>query len=318
MGAYQCWLSQRERLRESLQNAVDTNGATFAARHAIAQVEQNTMAEQTDDLLRQQTGILFSCVKTSLNLLDISITTKVWVAQAQEENPKKKFALLALLTALVCAAVAGFYGYLKNLPLVWFPVALAVVAVITLYFAQNRRQSRSIPADDKFKVTAKPDAEKLFQAIDAQMKAIDRYMNDFSYLNEQCAVQNNAQELKNVNVLADLMQAVYDCKGEAGEDAVAAAERLLQCLGVRTATYRAEDYRLFTVLPSLSATHTIMPALVSVKDGALLYRGTAAVVSDNPAPEQVMQPAASVPETLAAAQSASNPADSFAQPGGQA
>jgi hypothetical protein len=47
---------------EHLRNAGDASAA-YLTRHAIAQVEQNVMAEQPDDLLRQQTGILFACVK---------------------------------------------------------------------------------------------------------------------------------------------------------------------------------------------------------------------------------------------------------------
>ena len=49
MGAYQCWLAQRERLREALAATGDAAGAAYLTRHTLAQVEQNTMAEQPDD-----------------------------------------------------------------------------------------------------------------------------------------------------------------------------------------------------------------------------------------------------------------------------
>ena len=279
MSAYQNWVQQRERLREALQRTGDAASAAYETRHAIAQVEQNAMAEQPDDLLRQQTGILFSCVKTSLNLLDISVTTKVWVAQTQMEPRAKKAWLVPLLVAAVCLLIAGGYGYSKGLWLVWLPVAVATVCVAVTLWALRRKPANPALTDDRLNVTAKPDADKLFSAIDAQLKAIDRYINDFAYLNEQSALQNQAPDSRNAALLAELMQTAYECEGESGEEVIQTAHRLLSSLGIQAVAYQPRDARLFTVLPSLSQTRTLVPALLSLKDGALLYRGTAAVIS---------------------------------------
>jgi len=293
MSAYQCWLTQKERLREALQASGDTANAASLTRHTLAQVEQNVMAEQPDDLLRQQTGILFSCFRTSLNLLDISITTKVWVAQTQAEKPKARPASWWLLPACAAQLAAGLIAYLKNMPLIWMPLAAALVLTLVGWFALRRSPREAEPAEDRLKVTAKPDTEKLFQSIDAQMKAIDRYVNDFAYLNEQNALRNSTPGWKNVAALAELMEAVYECDGEAGQEAAATAERLLSGMGARAVPYSAADAGLFNVLPSITETRTLVPALVSLKDGALLYRGTAAALTaENTAAAAVAPPAA--------------------------
>jgi len=278
MSAYQCWVAQRSRLRESLQNASDAAAAAYLTRHALAQVEQNAMAEQPDDLLRQQTGILFSCCKTSLNLLDISITTRVWVARSQADKPKRKPAFWLLLPACAVQLGLALYAYFTNLPLLWIPTAVSFAATLAGWWMLTHTPAQNPLTDDRLKVTAAPDTDKLFSAIDAQMKAIDRYVNDFQYLNEQNALQNNTAEGKNIALFAELMEAVYECEGDAQENAVYTAERLLASAGVRAVPYASADARLFNILPSLTESRTLVPALLSAKDGALLYRGTAAVM----------------------------------------
>ena len=279
MGAYQCWTTQRERLRETLAAAGDAAGAAYLVRHTLSQVEQNTMAEQPDDLLRQQTGILFACVKTSLNLLDISLTSKVWVAQTAAGKPKGGIWRWLLLAALALAAGIGTFAYLRGQWLLFAATATAAVLGTAGWLLQRRAAKQTgVFDEDRLKVTTMPDAEQLFKAVEAQMRAIDRYINDFAYLNEQSALSHSVPDAQSISVLADLMQAVYETDGEAGEDAAAAAEHLLASLGVRAAGYTPQDARLFTVLPSISETRTLSPALLATKDGALLRRGTAAVM----------------------------------------
>ncbi len=279
MGAYQCWTTQRERLRETLAAAGDAAGAAYLVRHTLSQVEQNTMAEQPDDLLRQQTGILFACVKTSLNLLDISLTSKVWVAQTAAGKPKGGIWRWLLLAALALAAGIGTFAYLRGQWLLFAATATAAVLGTAGWLLQRRAAKQTgVFDEDRMKVTTMPDAEQLFKAVEAQMRAIDRYINDFAYLNEQSALSHSVPDAQSISVLADLMQAVYETDGEAGEDAAAAAEHLLASLGVRAAGYTPQDARLFTVLPSISETRTLSPALLATKDGALLRRGTAAVM----------------------------------------
>ncbi|MDD3214109.1 MAG: hypothetical protein PHY64_10565 [Eubacteriales bacterium] len=277
MSVYQCWVAQKQPLREALP--ADAQGISYQLRHALAQVEQNAMAEQPDDLLRQQTGILFSCFKTSLNLLDISVTTKVWVAQSHKEE-KKRSRPAAWWFSIACAVqlVAGLFAYAKGTALIWIPLASSLVSTIVGWIVAGRAPGTAAIPEDRLKVTAKPDTEKLFQAVDAQMKAIDRFINDFAYLNEQNALKNSSPDIRRIASLAELMQAVYECDGEAGEEAVAAAEKLLLGSGARAVSYTPEAEAMFNILPSLSQTRTLTPALVSQKDGTLLYRGTAAVL----------------------------------------
>ena len=278
MSAYQCWLAQRERLREGLASAGDAQSATYLTRHTLAQVEQDTMAEQSDDLLRQQTGILFSCVRQSLNLLDIPVNTKVWLT-AKEAGHSGSHGWRWLLACGVvilgaCAAAAWFSAQLLLLAGLAAGTALSGAAWLLHGRAQH---ARGLPEEDRIQLTARPDAEKLFHAVDAQMRAIDRYIHDFAYLNEQSAMTGSMPDHQSVSALADLLQAVFDVDGAAGEDAVSAAERLLAGMGIRAVSFSPQEQRFFTVLPSISETRTLAPALVSLKDGTLLHRGTAAV-----------------------------------------
>jgi hypothetical protein len=282
MSAYQCWCDQKERLREGLRANGEGPGAASLVRHALSQVEQNAMAQQPDDLIRQQTGILFSCFKTSLQMLEITVTTKVWVAQSQSEKSKHRPAAWWLLTACAIQLLLGLYAYFKNQTLIWIALATAFVCTMAGWFALHRVPSVSMPDDDKLKVTAKPDTEKLFQAIDAQMKAIDRFINDFTYLNEQNVLHRGTPDLAAVPALAELMQAVCECEGDAGEEAALAAERLIASMGARVVPYSVQEAKLFNILPSISQTRTLLPALVSQKDGSLLYRGTAVVLQAAP------------------------------------
>lgn len=277
MSVYQCWDAQKQPLREAI--AADTQGISYQLRHALAQVEQNAMAEQPDDLLRQQTGILFSCFKTSLNLLDISVTTKVWVAQSRNEE-KKHSRPASWWFSIACAVqlFAGLFAYSRGTLLLWIPLAVSLTATVVGWITVGKTPKTSAIPEDRLKVTVKPDTEKLFHALDAQMKAIDRFINDFAYLNEQNALKNSTPDIRRIASLAELMQAVYECEGDAGEEAVAAAEKLLLGSGARAVPYSPETESMFNVLPSISRTRTVTPALISQKDGTLLYRGTAAVL----------------------------------------
>ncbi|MCL1817531.1 MAG: thiamine phosphate synthase [Spirochaetaceae bacterium] len=80
-------------------------------------------------------------------------------------------------------------------------------------------------------VTVRPDAERLVHAVDAQMKAIDRYVNDFLYLNEQSSGSQNVPDSKMIVRIAEMLEALYDCDDgarEAVEAATAGGVTLVQ------------------------------------------------------------------------------------------
>ena len=163
MSAYQCWVAQRERLRESLLTSGDASGAAYLTRHALAQVEQNTMAEQPDDLLRQQTESFFRAVKHSLGLLDISVATQIWVAQSQAKKTRKHPGKWLMLVACFVQLAIGMYAY-------WFARLPIAVDAAGCFSSCNRVRLGN--ADPRAKightfrrsseVTAKPDTGKLF------------------------------------------------------------------------------------------------------------------------------------------------------------
>ncbi|MDD3412240.1 MAG: hypothetical protein PHY12_15660, partial [Eubacteriales bacterium] len=251
-------------------------GAAYRVRHAISQVEQNAMAAQTDDLLRQQMGILFSCCKTAVGLLDVTVATKIWVAQNEPKKHRKGPAAALFAVAAGLQIFAGLIAYTKGLWLVWVSMAAALALTAGGFFAIRPRKSKE-PQEEQIRVTARPDAEKLFQAIDAQMQAIDRYVNDFAYLNEQRREGQNAPDAKNLALISDMLEALSECDEDAARPAMEALERMLDGMGLRAEPYSPEQARYFTVLPSKTETRTLVPALLSAADGRLLRRGAAAV-----------------------------------------
>lgn len=276
MGAYEAWCAQKHKLRQSIQEGQDGGGIAYAVRHALAQVEQSTMAQQGDDLLRQQTGILFSCCKTSASLLDVSVATTAWLPQRQQTVKKSPLTGVLWALAAVLQGAVGLYGYAKGLWMLWIPMAAAVAAAMGALLLGKRKRPKEEPPG-QVKVTLRPDEEKLFRVLDAQTQAIDRYINDFAYLNEQHAAQEAAPEGKMLSRVADMLEALWEYDDGTGEAAQAAAERMLDSMGLAAASYTPENGHLFTVLPSRDQTKTLVPAIVAKDDRRLLRRGVAAV-----------------------------------------
>ena len=279
MGAYDHWCAQKQKLLLRTQNSENTADLVYALRHTLAQVEQNVMAEQTDDLLRQQIGILFSCCKTSVNLLDVSITAKVWVAQPLEKPKGKKKTLLWVL-ALLLQAAAGVCCYLAGQWIVWLLLAGALGLSIAALAGEGRQEKNDTP-DAETKVTLRPDAEKLMAAIDVQLRAVDRYMNDFMYLNEQMKSTNDkGPDEQMIALAANMLEALYEQDDEVRKETVCATGHMMRSIGVDIVEYSQAECGLFTTLPSKNETRTMIPAMVAAGDKQLIRRGMAAVKAD--------------------------------------
>ena len=84
MSAFECWEEQRESLRAALKDQTSVADQVYAIRHALMQTEQNTLAQQSDEVLRQQMGVLFSLVKGSVGFLETPVAATSWVAQSRK------------------------------------------------------------------------------------------------------------------------------------------------------------------------------------------------------------------------------------------
>ena len=124
MTIYEHWLIQKEQLRPLLAEQNDMAGVVYQVRHALLQTEQNALAELTDDILRQQAGVLLSCIKNSAGLLETHITAQVWVPQSMKKTPKTDRSLG--LFSLVALLLAGVWCVLKG---AWLPLVLIVASV---------------------------------------------------------------------------------------------------------------------------------------------------------------------------------------------
>jgi len=276
MGAYDHWCAQKPRLREKLRDSADASGITYTVRHAIAQVEQNVMAEQNDDLLRQQMGILFSCCKASVGLLEVPATATVWTAHRGKAITGGRTMFSWMAIALGAQMASWLYCYASGRVLAWVlqlcALAASTIALVVTHIKRSNGEG-GVPT----KSTVMPDEERLFREVDEQMRAFDRFSNDFAYLNEQSAARQVSPDSKAVALMSEMMEALYMCEDEARIAAADAADRMAMELGLKTIPYSEETRHFFTVLPSIRKTETMVPAIVAAKDCRLLKRGTAAV-----------------------------------------
>ena len=271
MNIFDHWQSQKEPLRSLLDAQPDLAGVIYQVRHAVLQTEQNALAELTDDVLRQQAGVLMSCIKNSIALMEVPMTSQMWTAQKQDEPDRKHspfmlvFVGLMLLLLIVCILSRS-----------WLCALLGICALSSGLIATFPRKQPMLSSVQDVRITLKPDAERLFAILDGQMRAVDRYLNDYAYLNDQLRGTSECTDPNVVLRAADLLEALYECDETQRAPADDATRRLMECLGMRAVDYSPQTSKLFNVLPSKNTTQTIVPAILSVSEQRLLRRGTAA------------------------------------------
>ena len=273
MTIYEHWLCQKEKLPSLLQQT-DLSGLIYHLRHAILQTEQNALAEMQDDVLRQQTGVLFACIKNSVGFVEANIAVQTWVPQKKEKKTTEKLPLISLCLLLFTAVWCVLSSQ-------WFLLFLTVAALVsgTLVWFDSKPGHQPLPSDE-LRITMSPDVDKLCAVLDSQFRALDRYLNDFVYLNEQLRGSSDCTDPIAVSRAADLMESLYECDADERTAVDEAAKKLLESLGLRVVDYSDESSRFFNALPSKNITRTLAPAILSIKDQRLLRRGTAAVKID--------------------------------------
>lgn len=282
MTIWEHWNDQKPALRAQLQNAPAMVDVVYGVRHALLQTEQNALAEMADDVLRQQAGVLFGTLKTAVGLLEANIAAQVWVPQKQADKPKHRGRTLRLLTLMPCLLLCA-YGYWEQM---WLVVAVAAIG-LALGIAALFVRPIDMPMQDEMRITLKPDIDRLFALLDGQLRSIDRYLNDFAYLNDQLRGGSQGADATALARAADLMEALYECDEQEREAAEQAAGRLLSGLGLEAVRYAPESSRLFNILPSKTHTRTLSPAILSARDHVLLRRGTAAVCEKAEQPKEL-------------------------------
>lgn len=274
MNILQHWQNQRDDLRSALTQRMSAAEVVRLVRHALLQVEQNALAEMEDDLLRQQASVLMGSLKGSIGLLEAHGTAQVWVAQ-KSSTVRSSHKMLWRIAAGVLAALSIWCGFRDE----WLAMALALTGLVIGLCAlfTERRETASILPKDEVQATVTVDIDRLFAILDGQLRSMDRYLSDFSYLNDQGRGSAESTDPITLSRAADLMEALYDCDEAERAPAEEAARRLLENLGLQAVDYCEEQSKLFNALPSKSFTRTLSPAIVSSKDQRLLRRGTAAV-----------------------------------------
>jgi len=277
MSVLHYWQEQRESLRSAITHQSTPADVIYHVRHALLQTEQNALSDMDDNLLRQQAGVLMSCLKGSLGLLEAHTAGAVWVAQ------KSQISKLSNSKLWQCAAAAiALLTVFCGLDGQWLAALLAAAGLGFGFFAltKERKAASAILPKDEVHTSVSVDIERMFAVLESQLRAIDRYLDDFSYLNAQARGDTECADPAVLSRAVEMIEVMYDCSEAERAPVEDAARRLLHQLGLETVEYSEETSRLFNVLPSKSVTRTLSPALISVKDQTLLRRGTAAVRID--------------------------------------
>lgn len=281
MTAYESWQEQREELSREVAQQQDLSGVIYAVRHALLQTEQNVLASQNDDVLRQQMGVLFALLKNSISLLNVPVSSTTWTAASRRKEKRMEGGFPFLLSAGLALLAAGFWSYAKGdlLGLI-LPLGALVLCIVGLLL--NRKEKRALASDHQpqLKVTQSIDPELLLSAIDAQILMIDRCSNDFSYLNQSMRTPAGGIGTQNLEAISDLLEVIYAYDDDLRQQADEAVSHLLSDMGLETMEYSKENQKLFNQLPSKNMTRTLCPAILSAEDHRLLRRGTAVVRSD--------------------------------------
>lgn len=170
MSAFECWEEQRESLRAALKDQTSVADQVYAIRHALMQTEQNTLAQQSDEVLRQQMGVLFSLVKGSVGFLETPVAATSWVAQSRKAEKQSGKAWLVVLTALLMI-FSGLCCYFRGIVLGWVSALAALIAGSAALLTE-RRKSRKATGHDEVRVTLQPDVERL---LARSGRAVTRY-----------------------------------------------------------------------------------------------------------------------------------------------
>lgn len=275
MNVFEHWQNQREPLRSRLADLSAMADVVYEVRRAILQTEQNALADMSDDVLRQQAGVLMTALKNSAGLLEAQVTAQVWVPQKQSAKPKaSRENLLLRLVSLLLMAAAAIWCYAKGESI---GCCLAACGLMTGALGMLLRPASTMPSQDEARVTLRADAERLLVILDGQMRTIDRCINDFSYLNDSLRGNDRSGDTALAGKLATLMEAVYDVDSEERQPLEEAVQNLFSDMGLTALPYTPENAQLFTSLPSKNETRTLCPAIVTADDFKLLKRGTAAV-----------------------------------------
>ncbi|MBE5802509.1 MAG: hypothetical protein E7319_09520 [Clostridiales bacterium] len=281
MTAFEHWQNERDALHSVISAQQDINGVVYEIRHAILQTEQNTLAAQSDDVLRQQTGVLFSMLKNSVSLLSAPISSTTWVAASKRKEKRHSGALPLMIAAFFAMVSAGLWGYARGDLLGWMlPLAALVLACIAMVIDAGERKKKTQQNSENVRVTFTPDPDKLLAVIDGQMRSLDRCINDFSYLNDTLRNPGGSVGKQNLNAVSELLEVIYSYDEDLRSQADDAVTHLLSGYGLVALEYTRERSKLFNALPSKNMTRTICPAIVSAEDHRLLRRGTAVVQTD--------------------------------------
>ena len=151
MSAFECCEEQRESLRAALKDQTSVADQVYAIRHALMQTEQHTLAQQSDEVLRQQMGVLFSLVKGSVGFLETPVAATSWVAQSRKAEKQGGKAWLVVLTALLMI-FSGLCCYFRGIVLGWVSALAALIAGSAALLTE-RRKGRKAAGHDEVRVT---------------------------------------------------------------------------------------------------------------------------------------------------------------------
>ena len=272
MNAVTAFENRKDALRAQIEDAEDAGQAITAVSMALEQIACDLAQDEMDDLARQRQLAVLALARRSPGLLR-AVRAKGQLVVDSEPAPKRNVRMGVLcaggLILLGTAAFAALSGRMTAALLQLLGAMLVYVgSTRALQPAQERQTARGIVCVD---------AEDLVREVGQICQAADVCVSDLRVIEQENGVSPLSGTVD--DAVLDLLSSMLEAKASGREDlavrVLGQAEQYLHGMGVEAVAYDPEHAALFDVLPTLSGSRTVRPALL--QDGRVLRRGVAAV-----------------------------------------
>ena len=260
-------------LEESLRQSATPEEAAAAIRTAFERTAALMAQEESDEVTRQRGQAVLAVAKESGTLLRSVRAEGKLVASMPDEEKKEKGSpkTMALYGGLGVMAVLAVYELINGR---WIFALLAVIAVLLLYIGNG--QAAGEQQKWKAEGTLRFEPEPIIRSMLSMCDAIDIAVQDLTIIDtEQTVRKMSGQEEALLDFVSALLEAKESGRADLVAESAAEAEQTLRRIGIQAIRYSPENGSMFDLLPTLGASRTVRPALVS--GDRIVRRGVAAV-----------------------------------------
>ena len=264
--------NRKDALRTQIAGAQDASDAIAAVTMTLEQVACDLAQDERDDLTRQrQLAVLALARRSPMLLRAARAEGQLVVEHVPAPAHKVRMGVLGAggVILLGTAAHAALSGSLT--------VALLQVIGALLLCVGSARALQPVQERQSAKGIVCLDAEDLVREVGQICQAADICVSDLHVIEQERGVSRLTGTVD--DAVLDLLSSMLEARASGREDlavrVLGQAEQYLHMMGVEAVEYDENHAAAFDVLPTLSGSRTVRPALL--QDGRVLRRGVAAV-----------------------------------------